>query len=105
MKVLVYENNSSGTSSRFMVTDCLGKLFTGINIADSLSEKISQEQQSTVIRQQVVLRNYSVQMTEKIVFKIGPSPQKRKHLPYMEIVVASTKKRKGFPYKAGMNRL
>ena len=29
MKVLVCENNSRGTSSRFMVTDCLGKLFMG----------------------------------------------------------------------------
>ena len=33
MEVLVCENNSSGTSSPFMVTDCLGKLFPGINIA------------------------------------------------------------------------
>ena len=32
MKVLVCQNNSSGTSSHFMVTDCLGKNFTGINI-------------------------------------------------------------------------
>ena len=32
-KMLVCENNSSGTSSPFMVTDCLGKLFKGINIA------------------------------------------------------------------------
>ena len=30
MKVLVCENNSSGTSSLFMVTDCLGKIFTGL---------------------------------------------------------------------------
>ena len=41
MKVLVCENNSSGTSSPFMVTDCPGKLFTGIYIADSVSEKIA----------------------------------------------------------------
>ena len=33
MEVLVCENNSSGTSSPFMVTDCVGKLVTGINIA------------------------------------------------------------------------
>ena len=33
MEVLVCENNSSGKSSAFMVTDCVGKLFTGINIA------------------------------------------------------------------------
>ena len=30
MKVLVCENNSSVTSSPFSVTDCLGKLFTGL---------------------------------------------------------------------------
>ena len=33
MKVLVCENNSKGTNSLFMVTDCLGKIFTRINIA------------------------------------------------------------------------
>ena len=33
MKELVCQNNSSGTSSTFMVTGCLGKFFTGINIA------------------------------------------------------------------------
>ena len=33
MKELVCQNNSSGTKSPFMVTDCLGKIFTGINIA------------------------------------------------------------------------
>ena len=33
MEVPVCENNSSGTSSPFMVTGCVGKLFTGINIA------------------------------------------------------------------------
>ena len=65
MKVLVCENNSSGTSSPFMVTDFLGKLLTGINIVDSVSEKITQEEQSPLIRRQVVWRNYSEQMTEK----------------------------------------
>ena len=33
MKELVFQNNSSGTSSPSMVTDCLGKLFKGVNIA------------------------------------------------------------------------
>ena len=41
MKVLVCENNSSGTSSPLMVIDCLGKIFTGINEADSVSEKFA----------------------------------------------------------------
>ena len=30
MKVLARENNSSGTNSPFVVTDCLGKPFTGL---------------------------------------------------------------------------
>ena len=30
MEVLVCENNSSETSSPFMVTDCLGKFITGL---------------------------------------------------------------------------
>ena len=54
VKVLVCENNSSGTSSPFMVTDCLGKLFTWINVADNVSEKITQKEQSPLIRRQVV---------------------------------------------------
>ena len=46
MKVLVCENNSSGTSSPFMVTECLGKLFAAIYTKHSVSEKITQEEQS-----------------------------------------------------------
>ena len=82
--MLVCENNSSGTSSPFMVTDCLGKIFTGIHSADSVSEKFTYEEQSPVIRRQVVSRNYSEQMTEnKTVLRLAPSSQKRKHLPYI----------------------
>ena len=33
MKELVCSNHSSATSSPFMVTDCLGKLFKGTDIA------------------------------------------------------------------------
>ena len=65
MKELVYENNSSGTSSSFMMTDFLGKFFTGIVIRGSLSEKITQEKYSPLIRRQVVWRKNSEQMTEK----------------------------------------
>ena len=42
-----------------------GKIIHGINIADSVSEKITSEEQSPLIRRQVVWRNYSEQMTEK----------------------------------------
>ena len=41
MKVLFCENNSSGTSSPFTVTDCLGNLITWVNVADNVSEKIT----------------------------------------------------------------
>ena len=63
MKVLVCENNSSGASYLFMVTECLGKLFTGIDIAESVSKKITEEEQSPLISRQVVWRNYSEQKT------------------------------------------
>ena len=100
MKVPVCENNSSGTSSPFMVTDCLEKFFTGINVADSVSEKITQEEQSSLRRRPVVWRNYSEQMTEKqnIVETSTKSPKKETP-PYMEIGVASTEKGKVFHIK------
>ena len=65
MKEIVCQNNSSGTSSPFMVTDCPGKIFKGINIARQLFEKIAQAEQSPLIRRQVVYRNYTEQMTER----------------------------------------
>ena len=78
--MLVCENNSSGTSSPFMVTNFLGKSLTGINIVDSVSEKITEEKQSPLIRRQVVWRNYSEQMTEKqnSVKTCTNSPRKEK---------------------------
>ena len=39
MKVLVCENNSSETSSLFMVTDCLWKLFTGLTLQTACLRK------------------------------------------------------------------
>ena len=39
MKLLVCEGNSSGTSSPFMVTDCLGKLFTGLTLQTACLRK------------------------------------------------------------------
>ena len=95
MKVLVCENNSSGTGSPFMVTDCLGKHFIGINITDSVSDNLTQEEQSPLMRRQLVCRTYSEQMTEKQnSVKLAPSPRKRKYLPYLDILVASIKKGK-----------
>ena len=58
-----------------MVTDCLGKFFTWINIADSVSEKITQIEHTPLIRPQVVWRNNTEQMTEKQnSVKIAPGP-------------------------------
>ena len=66
MKVLFCENNSSGTSSLFMVTDCLRKLLTRINIADSVTEKISQQEQSqSPDKATGCLENFFEQMTGK----------------------------------------
>ena len=48
-----------------MVTDCLRIYSKGLTLPESVSEKITQEEQSPLIRRQVVWRNYSEQMTEK----------------------------------------
>ena len=80
MKELVCQNNSSGTSSPFMVTDSLGKLFKGINIARQRVWGNHLRETKSVIRRQFDWRNYSEQMTEnKIVLKLSQSPQKEKH--------------------------
>ena len=106
MKVLACENNSSGTSSPFMVTDCLGKWFTGINVADSESEKITQEEQSSLIRRQIVRRNYSEQMTEKQNSVKTCSKTSKKETPTIYGSRCSCDlKRKTYPYEVGMNRL
>ena len=65
MKELEWQNNSGGINSPFTVRDCLGIYSKGLTSPDSVSEKITQEEQSTLIRRQVVWRNYSEQMTEK----------------------------------------
>ena len=43
-------HDNSGKSSLFMVTDCRGKMFTGINVTGSVSEKSTQEEESPLIR-------------------------------------------------------
>ena len=106
MKVLVSEDNSSGTSSPFMVTDCLGKLFTGTNVADNVSEKITQEEQRSLVGRQFFWRNYSEQMTEKQnnVKTCTKSP-KQETPPIYGNRCSSDQKRKSCPNKAGLNRL
>ena len=107
MKELVCQNNSSGTSSPFMVTDCLWKIFKGINIArQHVSEKITQEEQSPLIRRQVVWRNYSEQLTEKQNSVKNCTKAPKKETPPINGNRCSfDQKRKSCPYKAGMKRL
>ena len=99
MKVLVCENNSSGTSSPVLMTDSLGKIFTGINIADI-------EEQNPLIRRQVVWRNYSEQWTEKqnSVKTCTKSPRKET-TPIYRNRCCFDQRRKSCPNKAGRNRL
>ena len=67
-KVLFYVYRPSGKKSRELTSP------------DSVSEKITQDDQSALIRREVVRRNYSEQNTEKqirLVLKLARSPQKR----------------------------
>ena len=106
MKELVWQNNSSGTSSPFMVTVCLGIKSRGLTSPDSVSEKITQEEQSLSIRRQVVWRNYSEQMTEKQnSVKHCTKSAKRETPPIYGNRCSFDQKRKICPYKAGMKWL
>ena len=107
MKELVCPNNSSGTSSPFMVTDCLWKLFKRSYIArqrvwENHSRGTKSPDKATGCLEKLLWTNG---WKTKIVLKLAPSPQKEKHLPFLEIVVVLTKKREICPYKAGMKRL
>ena len=76
MKVLVCENKSSGTSSTFMVTDCPGKIFTGINVADSVSEEIVNKEQTLLISDRFSGENtLNKWLKNKILLKLAPSPK------------------------------
>ena len=66
MKVLVCENNVSGTSSLFLVTNSLGKIDHGdYHRQTECLRKVTWDAQTAVIGRQVVLRNYTEQITEK----------------------------------------
>ena len=83
-----------------------GNFYHGINIADSVSEKITEEEQSPLIRRQVVLRIYYEQMTEpqKSFKTCTNSPKKETPSIYWNRC-SFDQKRKSCPFKAGMNRL
>ena len=65
MKELVCQNNSSGISSLLWQQIVWQKISRRLTSPDSVSEKITQAQQSPLITRQVVWRNYNEQMTEK----------------------------------------
>ena len=106
MKEPVCQNNSSGTSSPFTVTDCREKYSRRLTSPDSVSEKITQEEQSPLIKRQVVWRNYSEQMTEKqSSVKTCTKSPKRETSPFYGNRCSFNQKRKSCAYKAGMKRL
>ena len=94
MTEFVCHNNSSGTFSPIMVTDCLRKLFKGINISrqqvwENHSIGIESPDKVTGCLEKLLWTN---EWKNKTLLKLAPSPQKEKHLPFMEIVVTLTKK-------------
>ena len=105
MKVLVWKQ-LKWSKFHFYGGRLSGKFIHGINIANSVSGKITQEEQSPLIRRQVVWRNCSGQMTEKqnSVKTCNKSPKKETPSIYGNLC-RFDQKRKGCPYKAGMNRL
>ena len=77
----------------------------GLTSPDSVSEKITQQEQSPLIMRQVVWRNYSEQMTEKqnSVKTCTKSP-KQETPPIYWNRCRFDQKRISCQYKAGMNR-
>ena len=107
MKVLVCENNSSGTNSPFMVTDCLGKILTSQSAR--LRKSLKKNKISPLIwliRRQVVWRKYFEQKTEKQhSFKTCTESPQKKTPPIYGNCCSLDQKTKNCPNKAGMNRL
>ena len=106
MTEFVCQNNSSGASSPIMVTDCLGKFFTGINISRQLVWENHSSATQSPDKATDCRRNYSEQMTEKQnSVKTCTRYLKKETLPIYGNRCSFDQKRKGYPYKAGMNRL
>ena len=94
------------SNSPFMVTHCLRKLLTGINIARQRVLENHSSEQSALIRRQVVWKNYIEQMTVKqnIVETCARSLKKETLVIYRNSC-SFDQKGKSCSYKAGMNRL
>ena len=65
MKEVVCQNNSSGTSSLFKVTDSVGKVFTGIDIARQRVGENHSSGTESPDKATCCLKNYTEQMTER----------------------------------------
>ena len=66
----------SGTSSPFIVTDCLGNFSRGLTAPDCVSEKITEVVQNLLKIRQVVWKNHTEQMTEnQIALKLHQVPK------------------------------
>ena len=78
----------------------------GLTSPDNVSEKIAQEEISPLKRRNVVWRNYSEQITEKQISDKTCTKSLKKETPAVYGSRCSfDQKKKGCPYKAGMNRL
>ena len=78
----------------------------GLGSPDSVSEKVTQEEQSALIRRQVVWWNYSEQLIEKQVsVETCTKSTKRETFPIYGSRCTFDQNRNGYPYKAGMSRL
>ena len=106
MKVFVFESNSSGTTSTFMVTDCLGKIFKEINIArlrvwEKHLRGTKSPGKATGCLENILWTNDSKQNSVKTCTN---SPKKETP-PIYGIRCSFDQKTKICPYKAGMNWL
>ena len=83
-----------------------GKTSRGLKSPDSVSQKITQTEQGSLIRRQVVCRNYTEQMTEKqSSVKTCTRSLKKETPPIYGNRCSFDRKRKICPFKAVMNRL
>ena len=92
MKKLVCQTQSSGTGSLSWVTDCLEKLSPPIEISKQRVWKNQISATESPDKSTVCLGKNSEQMTDKQNSVKICIRYLKKHLPYMEIDVALTKK-------------
>ena len=110
MKKLVCQNNSKANKFPFYGDRLSVKIIQGVKHRQTacLRKSLNRNKlpwQGDRLSGEITLNKC---LKNKIVLKLAPSPQKNKHLPFIEIVVALTKKRKVFHTKqvwSGKNRI